>query len=66
MAVALILSSSVAASRIGGQAQALALAALGIDPILIPTVQFGAGPHKGGRGRATDADRFAMGLRGGR
>lgn len=60
MAVALILSSSVAASRIGGQAQAFALAALGIDPILVPTVQFGAGPHKGGRGLATDPDHFAL------
>ena len=59
MAVALILSSSVAANRIGGAVQAYALAALGIDPILVPTVQFGASPAKGGRGRATDPDHFA-------
>lgn len=55
---ALILSSYVAAGRIGGGAQQLALAALGIDPILVPTVMFGASPAKGGRGRATDLELF--------
>lgn len=59
MPQALILSSSVAASRIGGSAQVLALAALGVDPVLVPTVLFGASPAKGARGRAVDADLFA-------
>lgn len=58
MPLALILSSYVAAGRIGGGAQQLALAALGLDPILVPTVMFGASPAKGGRGRATDPDLF--------
>jgi len=59
MPQALILSSYVAASRIGGSAQVLALAALGVDPVLVPTVLFGASPARGGRGRAVDAALFA-------
>lgn len=47
MARVLILSSYVAASRVGGGAQALALARLGIEPILIPTVLFGRHPGHG-------------------
>ena len=43
----LILSSFVAASRVGGGAQALALARLGIEPILTPTVLFGRHPGWG-------------------
>lgn len=58
MPLALILSSYVAASRIGGGAQQFALAAFGLDPVLIPTVMFGASPAKGGRGRATDPELF--------
>src|SRR5688572_646278 len=58
MPLALILSSYVAAGWIGGGAQQLALAAFGIDPVLIPTVMFGASPAKGGRGRATDPELF--------
>ena len=58
MPLALILSSYVAADRIGGGAQQLALAAFGIDPFLIPTVLLGASPAKGGRGRATDPELF--------
>lgn len=58
MSTALILSSYVAADRIGGGAQQLALAACGVDPVLVPTVLFGASPAKGGRGRATDAALF--------
>lgn len=58
MPLALILSSYVAAGRIGGGAQHLALAAFGIDPVLVPTVMFGASPAKGGRGRATDPELF--------
>lgn len=58
MSLALILSSYVAVGRIGGGAQQLALAALGLDPVLVPTVMFGASPAKGGRGRATDPELF--------
>ena len=52
MARVLILSSHVAASRVGGGAQALALARLGIDPILVPTVLFGRHPGHGPPGGA--------------
>lgn len=58
MPLALILSSNVAASRIGGSAQQYALAPFLIDPVLVPTVQFGASPAKGGRGRATEPEHF--------
>src|SRR5580704_5466513 len=47
MAHVLILSSYVASSRVGGGAQALALARLGIEPILVPTVLFGRHPGHG-------------------
>jgi pyridoxine kinase len=47
MARVLILSSFVAASRVGGGAQALAMARLGIEPILVPTVLFGRHPGHG-------------------
>lgn len=43
----LILSSFVAASRVGGGAQALAFARLGVEPILVPTVLFGRHPGWG-------------------
>lgn len=53
MTQVLILSSHVAASRVGGMAQSLALALLGVDPIFAPTVLFGRhpglGPPGGGR-----------------
>lgn len=52
MPVALILSSYVAASRVGGMVQALALAALGIEPVLAPTVLFGRHPGRGAPGGA--------------
>lgn len=58
MPLALLLSSYVAASRIGGGAQQYALAPFGIDPVLIPTVMLGANPAKGGRGAATDPELF--------
>jgi len=58
MPLALILSSYVAAARIGGGAQQYALAACGIDPVLVPTVLFGASPAKGGRGRVVESDLF--------
>jgi pyridoxine kinase len=47
MPLALILSSYVASSRVGGFVQALALAELKIDPILAPTVIFGRHPGWG-------------------
>jgi len=64
MPLALILSSYVAANRIGGSLQQYVLAPFGIDPVLAPTVMFGASPAKGGRGRATDAELFRMLLEG--
>lgn len=60
MARILVLSSFVAASRVGGGAQALALARLGIEPILVPTVLFGRHPgHGPPGGAAVAADTFA-------
>ena len=50
MARVLILSSFVAAGRVGGGAQVLALARLGIEPILIPTVLLGRHPGHGAPG----------------
>lgn len=58
MALALILSSFVAASRIGGAAQQYVLAAHKIDPVLAPTAMFGRTPAKGARGEATSPDVF--------
>lgn len=52
MALALILSSHVAGSRVGGSAQALTLASFGIDPVEIPTVLFGRHPGWGAPGGA--------------
>jgi pyridoxine kinase len=53
MALALIMSSFVAASRIGGAAQQYVLAAHRIDPVLAPTVMFGRSPAKGAEGQVT-------------
>jgi pyridoxine kinase len=50
MPLALILSSHVAASRVGGGAQALALARFGIDAAVIPSVLFGRHPGWGAPG----------------
>jgi pyridoxine kinase len=50
MTTVLILSSFVAASRVGGGAQALALARLGVEPILVPTVMLGRHPGWGAPG----------------
>jgi pyridoxine kinase len=44
MPLALILSSYVASSRVGGVPQALSLSPLKIDPVLIPTVVLGRRP----------------------
>jgi len=53
MALALIMSSFVAADRIGGAAQQYVLAAHRIDPVLAPTVMFGRSPAKGAEGQVT-------------
>jgi pyridoxine kinase len=58
MPLALILSSFVAASRIGGAAQQYVLAAHKIDPVLAPTSMFGRSPARGGKGEATTAEVF--------
>ncbi|MDZ4372197.1 MAG: PfkB family carbohydrate kinase [Phenylobacterium sp.] len=58
MPLALILSSFVAASRIGGAAQQYVLAAHRIDPVLAPTVMFGRTPARGGKGEVTSPDVF--------
>ena len=58
MPLALILSSFVAASRIGGAAQQYVLAAHKIDPVLAPTVMFGRSPARGGQGEITTAEVF--------
>lgn len=59
MPLALILSSYVAAARLGGGAQQYALAPFGIDPVLVPTVLFGRSPAKGPPGgQAVDAQTF--------
>ena len=55
---ALILSSFVAASRIGGAAQQYVLAAHRIDPVLVPTAIFGRSPAKGARGEPTGPEAF--------
>lgn len=47
MPLAIVLSSFVAGSRVGGVPQALALAALGVEPVLVPTVLFGRRPGQG-------------------
>ncbi|MGA0605850.1 PfkB family carbohydrate kinase [Phenylobacterium sp. VNQ135] len=59
MPLALILSSFVAASRIGGGAQQYVLAAHRIDPVLAPTVMFGRSPAKGGVGEVTSPEVLA-------
>ena len=60
MPLALILSSFVAASRIGGAAQQYLLAAHRIDPVLVPTVMLGRNPSRGAHGQATPADIFSQ------
>src|ERR1700761_4046384 len=58
MPLALVLSSFVAASRIGGAAQQYVLAAHKIDPVLVPTVMLGRNPARGSGGQATPPDLF--------
>lgn len=52
MPLALILSSHVASSRVGGFVQALAFAQLKVDPIVAPTVLYGRHPGWGTPGGA--------------
>ena len=47
MPLALILSSFVSGSRVGGMPQALALSTFKVDPVLVPTVLFGRRPGQG-------------------
>src|SRR5262249_36853160 len=55
----LILSSFVAASRVGGSAQAAALGRLGIETVVVPTVVFGRHPGFGAPGGAAiEPERF--------
>jgi pyridoxine kinase len=56
--LALVLSSFVAASRIGGAAQQYVLAAHGIDPVLTPTALYGRNPARGSEGDPTHPDVF--------
>lgn len=58
MPLALIMSSFVAASRIGGAAQQYVLAGHRIDPVLAPTVMFGRSPAKGATGEVTSPEVF--------
>lgn len=55
MAFVLILSSHVAASRVGGMAQVLALQPFAVDTALVPTVLFGRHPGWGPPGGAAVA-----------
>lgn len=59
MPLALILSSFVAAGRIGGAAQQYVLAAHRIDPVLVPTVMLGRSPAKGAQGQVTSPELFS-------
>lgn len=58
MPLALILSSFVSASRIGGAAQQYVLAAHGIDPVLVPTVMYGRSPARGAHGQVTTPEQL--------
>ncbi|MCR5878181.1 PfkB family carbohydrate kinase [Phenylobacterium sp. J367] len=58
MPLALVMSSFVAASRIGGAAQQYVLAQHKIDPVLAPTVMFGRNPARGAEGQVTSPEVF--------
>jgi len=65
MPAVLILSSFVASSRVGGGAQSMVLARLGLEPILVPTVQFGRHPGWGAPGgKPAEAETMAAMLQG--
>lgn len=53
MPLALILSSHVAGSRVGGSAQASALVQFKVDPVVVPTVLYGRHPGWGAPGGAS-------------
>jgi pyridoxine kinase len=59
MPFALVLSSFVSASRIGGAAQQYVLAAHGVDPVLVPTALYGRNPARGSHGEGTPPQVFA-------
>lgn len=65
MPLALIISSHVAASRVGGAAQATALAHLGIETMVAPTVLFGRHPGWGPPGGAAVAAETLKAMLGG-
>jgi pyridoxine kinase len=62
MTKVLILSSFVAASRVGGAAQAEALTRLGIEPILVPSVLYGRHPGWGAPGGAAVSAKTMAGM----
>jgi pyridoxine kinase len=62
MPVVLILSSFVAASRVGGYAQSMALAAEGVEAFLAPTVLFGRHPGLGPPGGGAVPDVLFEGV----
>ena len=55
MPLALILSSHVAGSRVGGSAQAAALVQFKVDSFVVPTVLYGRHPGWGAPGGAAGA-----------
>ena len=62
MPLALILSSHVASSRVGGFVQALALAQLKVDPVVVPTVLFGRHPGWGAPGGGATPPELFQGM----
>ena len=62
MPLALLLSSHVAASRVGAQVQAMALSQFRIDPVEVPTVLFGRHPGWGAPGGAAVAAEVFAGM----
>lgn len=65
MPLALIISSHVAASHVGGTAQASALTILQIDSMVLPTVLYGRHPGWGEPGGARVAQETLRGMLGG-
>lgn len=65
MPLALIISSHVAASHVGGTAQASALTILQIDSMVLPTVLYGRHPGWGAPGGARVAHETLEGMLGG-
>jgi len=65
VATVLVLSSLVAASRVGGGAQAAALERMGVETVFIPTVIFGRHPGLGPPGGAATPQAILEGVIGG-